>query len=57
MNEMKTDMMQKARERYQRIFPCASRGNLNECFTLEGSRLYFWFNTEDDSTHVMYAEV
>jgi hypothetical protein len=30
---------------------------LDECFTVEDDRLCFWFNTEDESTHVLHKRM
>lgn len=57
MSELKDHVMEMAMKRYRMIYPCASRCDFSECFTIEGNRLFFWFNTEDDSTHVMCVEM
>lgn len=57
MNELKDNMLKKAMERYRTIFPCWPRQNIQDCFTVEGTKLCFWFNTEDDSTHLEYVEM
>ena len=57
MSELQHTMLKQARERYRTIFPCWPRGSFNECFTVEGDKLCFWFNTEDDSTHLEYVEM
>ncbi len=57
MSDLKLDILASALERYQKIYPCSERRDFSECFTVEGNRLYFWFNTEDDSTHVMFKEI
>jgi hypothetical protein len=57
MNEMKYDILLRAIDRYERIYPCSDRNDFNECFTVEDGRLLFWFNTEDQSTHVMSARM
>ncbi len=57
MNELKLNMIRKAREAYADIFPCTTKGNLEECFTLEGNQVFFWFNTPDKTTHMMMSDV
>ena len=44
-------------DEYQRIFPCANTQQLNDCFTQAGNRLLFWFNTEDNSTHIVVEDI
>jgi len=53
MNELKHKMIRQAVERYSAIFPLMSRKDLRDCFTTEGNMLLFWFNTADESTHVL----
>lgn len=48
-------MIVKATEMYRVIYPCSSKMELGECFTTEGNLVIFWFNTSDESTHVMTA--
>lgn len=49
----KNALIEKARMKYKRIFPCGDKKSLSECFTKEEDELIFWFNTEDDSTRVV----
>ncbi|MBD3346251.1 MAG: hypothetical protein GF401_14435 [Chitinivibrionales bacterium] len=56
MNERKRELIKRAREQYQDIFPCTTRSNLDDCFTVENDRILFWFNTLDASTHILTAE-
>jgi hypothetical protein len=51
--QRKERMIQEARRRYRSIRPCSHRKELGECFTVDHRRLFFWFNTSDESTHVM----
>lgn len=57
MNEMKRKLIADAERQYFRIFPCSSRRELGDCFTIEDDTLLFWFNTEDSSTHVRCVEL
>lgn len=49
--------MSKAIEMYQEIRPCGVMGSWGECFTTEGNTVVFWFNTPDESTHVLTAKI
>lgn len=57
MNKIKKKMIAEAKKKYRRIFPCSTRDNINECFTVESGRVIFWFNTEDYTTHMLTKEL
>jgi len=57
MNEMKLELIRSAQKQYSAIYPCSSKKNLGECFTLEEDRIVFWFNTADATTHVLTQEL
>jgi hypothetical protein len=39
------------------IKPCGASADWEACYTLHNDRLYFWYNTSDDSTHVINTEL
>ena len=53
MSDIKLGLMQKAIEEYEKIFPCGDITLLEDCFTQSQDKLFFWFNTEDNSTHIV----
>ena len=53
MSEEKIRLIQKAIDSHKKIFPCGSARLLDDCFTVTNDKLLFWFNTEDDSTHLL----
>ena len=57
MDDLKKIMIKKAKDRYKKIHPYGRRRKLAECFTMEQDKLCFWFNTEDDSTHVVHTRM
>jgi hypothetical protein len=57
MNEIRHSLIRKATRQYRKIRPCAHKAELNECFTVEDKQVLFWFNTEDESTHMIAAEM
>ena len=57
MNELKNIMISKAVEMYTDIYPVVAKSDLGECFTTEGNILVFWFNTADESTHVLTSRL
>lgn len=57
MKELHDILIQSAQEKYQRIHPCSDKDTFGECFTTEDNILMFWFNTEDNSTHVIATTI
>lgn len=49
----KKELIEKAKLKYKRIFPCGDKKHFSECFTKEENEVIFWFNTEDDTTRVV----
>jgi hypothetical protein len=56
MTERHDKLIAKAIEQHSTIFPCADRTELTDCFTTVGNKILFWFNTADQSTHVLADE-
>ena len=53
MGAKQKKLIKKAVNKYKKIFPCGGKTSFSECFTKESdNNLYFWFDTEDCSTHV-----
>jgi len=53
MGSKQKKLIKKAVTKYKKIFPCGGKRRFSECFTRESDdSLYFWFDTEDQSTHV-----
>jgi hypothetical protein len=50
---LKQKMIAIAQNQYGNIAPCANR-TMDECFTIENGELYFWFNSSDNSTHIVH---
>jgi len=57
MDEIKNYMISQATQLYKEIYPCRSKMELGDCFTTEGNLVLFWFNTSDESTHVLTASL
>jgi len=53
MNELKIKMISEATKNFNTIYPCGNKMTFDDCFTTNEDQLLFWFNTEDQSTHVM----
>ncbi|NLG16755.1 MAG: hypothetical protein GX556_05425 [Fibrobacter sp.] len=57
MNELKLRLIKEASQRHNKIFPCSHKEHLSDCFTWQDNLIFFWYNTEDQSTHVIIDEV
>lgn len=57
MEKVKMDLLSKATSIHKKIYPCAQKTDFEECFTEDKNRVYFWYNTEDHSTHVLNARI
>lgn len=55
MNKLERKMINLATEKHEKIFPCAHKQRLSDCFTRYEDQVFFWYNTEDQSTHVIAA--
>jgi hypothetical protein len=53
MGDVQLELIQMAIDKHKRIFPCGNAAVLGECFTTTEDRVLFWYNTEDDSTHLL----
>ena len=53
MDDIQLRLIEKAIAKYKKIFPCGGNGQLEDCFTVTKNKLFFWFNTEDNNTHVI----
>ncbi len=57
MDERKKQLIKKAKKLFGKIYPCVNKSSLDECFTkVAGDALILWFNTEDQSTHMLASE-
>jgi hypothetical protein len=53
MGNLEKQLIDKATRKHKKIYPCAHKATIADCFTRDDERLMLWFNTEDHSTHVM----
>jgi len=56
MDSLKLELIQKALKTHKKIFPCGTKNSFSECFTFQGDKVLFWFDTEDHSTHMVMAD-
>lgn len=57
LEKIKTSLIEKAKKEFGEIAPTRNKKSLAECFTFEEDEIFFWFNTEDKSTHVLKADL
>jgi hypothetical protein len=57
MGHLEKQLIDKATRKHKKIYPCALKENIGDCFTRDDGRLMLWFNTEDQSTHVVTTGV
>jgi hypothetical protein len=53
MNKVEKKLIEQAKKTYKRIHPCGTKDTLSECFTNVDGTIIFWFNTDDQSTHLI----
>ena len=51
MEDIKQKLYNMAIEKHTEIFPCGGKENFDDCYTKQGTKLFFWFNTADENTH------
>jgi hypothetical protein len=57
LDEQKQQLIRKAERMYGEIFPCVNKSTLEECFTTAANNsLVLWFNTADNSTHMVASD-
>ncbi|HMD69188.1 MAG TPA: hypothetical protein VKF42_09955 [Chitinivibrionales bacterium] len=56
MTTLEAKLMDQATAIHDRIFPCSSRNGFEHCFTRDEGKVCFWYNTEDQSTHLLVAD-
>jgi hypothetical protein len=57
MGNVEKSLIRQAKSEYKKIFPCSHREKLEHCITRDKERVYLWFNTEDQSTHVLTKKI
>lgn len=57
MTDVEKNLLRRAHEMHSTIFPCPPGKDFKYCFTRDQEKIYFWFNTEDRSTHVIAADL
>jgi hypothetical protein len=55
MDEKKLNLINKAQEQYGAIRPCDKK-QWEDCFSTYDNKLILWFNSEDNSTHILQQD-
>lgn len=53
LRELKKRLIKKAVLTHGRIYPCGVCEGFDDCFTLQGNSICFWFITEDKNSHML----
>jgi len=53
MDKLRKKLLFTAISRFGNIQPTTSKSTLSKCFSMEGSKLIFWFNDEGGNTRVI----
>lgn len=53
MEPTRQKLIEQAKRRFRSIHPCGSKATLEDCFTVQDENILFWFNTDDQTTHVL----
>ncbi len=57
MDVVQDKLINEALDLHEEIYPCGSKRSILDCFTVEDSKMLFWFNTADHSTHLLSAMI
>jgi len=57
LDKLKKSLIEQAEDQYDKINFVNNKKNWDDCFTIEDGKIMFWFNTEDNSTHVLRADL
>jgi hypothetical protein len=57
MSELELRLIRLATKKHTKIYPCAHKVHFEDCFTRYENQIFFWYNTEDQSTHVLTAQM
>ncbi len=53
MEDLKKQLIRTARDKYKTIIPYQSSSDLHDGFSIVGNVLLFWFDTIDNSSHLV----
>ncbi len=57
MSPVQVEMIKEARRRHKEIFPLTKKPSFPECFTEYNEVLFFWYNSNDNSTHLVHSDM
>ena len=56
VKKIQRKMIKSAQKMYPKIYPCGINSSFKDCFTFKDDFVYFWFNTQDKTTHLITAK-
>jgi len=57
MEQLKEKLIKKAKQSHKSIFPVGEKKSFEDCFQQYDNKMAFWYNTEDQNTHVVIGDV
>lgn len=57
MIEFKQQLINAARAKHGKIYPCGNRATLADSFTYEDGQVFFWFNLADGNTKMTSVKI
>jgi len=57
MGAREKKLVKRAVDIYKNISPVGGKTSFSDCFTEYEDKLFFWFDTEDESTHIVIEEI
>lgn len=57
IDTLKSYLIEEAINQYENIYPCKNQSDFTKSFTVDESKLIFWFNTEDNNTHMVSCKL
>jgi hypothetical protein len=57
MDDIRRELLRNTLNEYGEIYPACGKRSLEECFTVEDSKILFWFNDSTGNTHVRITDL
>lgn len=57
MEKLKKQLREEAEKEHGKIYPAGRYRELEDCYTVHGNHLLFWYNLEDQTTKTKVREI
>ena len=57
IEDLKKKIIERAYKQYRKVVPVSRKKNFSECFVQYENMLYFWFNTDGDTTRIIKERI